>query len=216
MTKKKIGVLNGKPVIQGDPNLITKNEILYKNDNNTIQLQERQGNELKSLTNSSSEDEENEYYKVKFNSNSEGYEILDFLFETSLHYSVISYIQDGMCIAPHLMGDEQLRNLGGLTMMCLRLSTNLCFEFSTKKTISNAFFLTGSSIDFKTMTIPAGSLYDKARFMTEAANLGKFPYKSEEEFLYQNHLEKISKEEYMAKIDHYYDSTIDDLTVSQT
>lgn len=38
---KRIGKLNGKTVVQGDPNLVKSNQILYKEDSNGIVLQER-------------------------------------------------------------------------------------------------------------------------------------------------------------------------------
>lgn len=38
---RKIGKLNGKTVVQGDPNLITNNQILYKENNDVVTLKER-------------------------------------------------------------------------------------------------------------------------------------------------------------------------------
>lgn len=201
MTKKKIGVLNGKPVIQGDPNLITKNEILYKNDNNTIQLQERQGNELKSLTNSSSEDEENEYYEYNQVGSSES-EVAVMFVLTNIGESVVSYILDGVCIAPYLPGSTNPN-----TASYVYGKPCFCFEFSTKQRFSNIIEYKQSSCEYKAGNIPAGSLFDKISYMDAL-------YETEEEFLQKANLRKISKEEYMAKIDHYYDSTIDNLIVS--
>lgn len=39
---KRIGTLNGKPVVQGDENLLKKNTILYKENNGKIELSERE------------------------------------------------------------------------------------------------------------------------------------------------------------------------------
>lgn len=41
---KRIGNLNGKPIIQGDENLLKKNIILYKENNGKIELSERRDN----------------------------------------------------------------------------------------------------------------------------------------------------------------------------
>lgn len=63
---KRIGRLNGKVVVQGDPNLVTKGQILYKQQGNDIILQERKNNKLESITageGGNSEDSEILYYK---------------------------------------------------------------------------------------------------------------------------------------------------------
>ena len=39
---KRIGTLNGKPIVQGDENLLKKNTILYKENNGKIELSERE------------------------------------------------------------------------------------------------------------------------------------------------------------------------------
>lgn len=41
MGKKRVGTLYNKPVVEGDPNLITKNEIHVKKSKDTISMQER-------------------------------------------------------------------------------------------------------------------------------------------------------------------------------
>lgn len=41
MGKKRVGTLYNKPVVEGDPNLITRNEILVKKSKDTILMQER-------------------------------------------------------------------------------------------------------------------------------------------------------------------------------
>lgn len=47
---KRIGKLNNKIVVQGDPNLVKSNQILYKEDSNGIVLQERKNNNLENIT----------------------------------------------------------------------------------------------------------------------------------------------------------------------
>lgn len=64
---KRIGRLNGKVVVQGDPNLVTKGQILYKQQGNDIILQERKNNKLENITaewNSNSQGYKESYYKV--------------------------------------------------------------------------------------------------------------------------------------------------------
>ena len=53
MTKKRIGELKGKPIVQGDPNLITNNQILYKESEGKVSLFSREDGELVPLTASS-------------------------------------------------------------------------------------------------------------------------------------------------------------------
>lgn len=47
---KRIGKLNNKIVVQGDPNLVKSNQILYKEDSSGIVLQERKNNNLENIT----------------------------------------------------------------------------------------------------------------------------------------------------------------------
>lgn len=47
---KRIGKLNNKIVVQGDPNLVKSNQILYKEGSNGIVLQERKQNNLENIT----------------------------------------------------------------------------------------------------------------------------------------------------------------------
>lgn len=49
---KRVGKLNGKPVVEGDANKI-KNQILYTTSGGGIELKERKGNTLSNLTGSS-------------------------------------------------------------------------------------------------------------------------------------------------------------------
>lgn len=47
---KRVGKLNNKIVVQGDPNLVKSNQILYKENSNGIVLQERKKNNLENIT----------------------------------------------------------------------------------------------------------------------------------------------------------------------
>lgn len=50
MSKKRIGELNGKPIVIGDSNLINKNEILAETYEGSLVLSERNGSDLKTIT----------------------------------------------------------------------------------------------------------------------------------------------------------------------
>ena len=59
---KRIGKLNGKTVVQGDPNLVKQNEILYKQEPEGIILQERKKNNLENIT-AGGDSDKIEYFK---------------------------------------------------------------------------------------------------------------------------------------------------------
>lgn len=59
---KRIGKLNNKIVVQGDPNLVKSNQILYKEDSSGIVLQERKQNNLENITAGGSSDSNNFEY----------------------------------------------------------------------------------------------------------------------------------------------------------
>lgn len=64
---KRIGKLNNKIVVQGDPNLVKSNQILYKEDSNGIVLQERKQNNLENITAGEGNGSNNmkiSYYKI--------------------------------------------------------------------------------------------------------------------------------------------------------
>lgn len=64
MGKKRVGTLYNKPVVEGDPNLITRNEILVKKSKDTILMQERgDSGDLSSIT--AGGGSELLYYKLK-------------------------------------------------------------------------------------------------------------------------------------------------------
>ena len=67
---KRIGTLNGKPVVQGDENLLKKNTILYKENNGKIELSEREDSgKIDNITsdNSSNNGDDKKIYAVVTN-----------------------------------------------------------------------------------------------------------------------------------------------------
>lgn len=62
---KRIGKLNNKIVVQGDPNLVKSNQILYKEDSSGIVLQERKNNNLENITAGGGGSDKIEYFKFK-------------------------------------------------------------------------------------------------------------------------------------------------------
>lgn len=65
---RKIGELKGKPIIEGNPNEIKNNQILYKKNGDVISLSERNGKDINVITGTSSGGSVETYY-VKKNSN---------------------------------------------------------------------------------------------------------------------------------------------------
>ena len=67
---KRIGTLNGKPIVQGDENLLKKNTILYKENNGKIELSEREDSgKIDNITsdNSSNNGDDKRIYAVVTN-----------------------------------------------------------------------------------------------------------------------------------------------------
>lgn len=67
---KRIGTLNGKPIVQGDENLLKKNTILYKEKNGKIELSEREDSgKIDNITsdNSSNNGDDKRIYTVVIN-----------------------------------------------------------------------------------------------------------------------------------------------------
>lgn len=64
---KRIGKINNKIVVQGDPNLVKSNQILYKEGSSGIVLQERKNNNLENITAGGGNGSNNmkiSYYKI--------------------------------------------------------------------------------------------------------------------------------------------------------
>ena len=67
---KRIGTLNGKPIVQGDENLLKKNTVLYKENNGKIELLEREDSgKIDNITsnNSSNNGDDKRIYAVVTN-----------------------------------------------------------------------------------------------------------------------------------------------------
>lgn len=115
---KKIGEIKGIPVVEGNINEVTKNQIHYKEDSGSIQLSKRgNDNKLNSVTGSSSgggEGVKEYYYKIKdeflnniHNINVTGIPFLDMLHSVIGIDAIICaiYIDDGEW---HSIGNSEL------------------------------------------------------------------------------------------------------------
>ena len=99
---KKIGELKGKPIIEGNPNEIKKNQIHYKESDGSITLSERkEDNTLSSVTSGSGSGEGVKEYYYKFK---EGVAVNAHMFYTALLVFTVSKID---IIVPFLSGDDE-------------------------------------------------------------------------------------------------------------
>lgn len=99
---RKIGELKGKPIIEGNPNEIKKNQIHYKESDGNITLSERkEDNTLSSVTSGSGSGEGVKEYYYKFK---EDMPVDKHMFYTALLVFTVSKID---IIVPFLNGDDE-------------------------------------------------------------------------------------------------------------
>lgn len=92
--KKRIGTIKGMPVIEGDPNEISKNEMHYSEGDGTITLSKRGiNNELKQVTNTESS-EGVKYYYYKYVHSEEAWEMFT-MFCSSFYMEYLKKVSDG-------------------------------------------------------------------------------------------------------------------------
>lgn len=116
---RKIGELKGKPIIEGNPNEIKKNQIHYKESDGGITLSERkEDNTLSSVTSGSGSGEgvKEYYYKCAINNNDEELlQMLNFFASCTNEFNVIIsaplYTDDGL----HKGNTENYETICGLT-----------------------------------------------------------------------------------------------------
>lgn len=221
---KRIGKLNGKTVVQGDPNLVKQNEILYKQEPEGIILQERKKNNLENITagGGGSSDSEILYYKFVDNNNTieEGnpftYGTLACSFVSNLIYylNIISFKSNkekfsGLTICKLLSVTGSQDVTKGDTynelQICIREKNILGFSFLKSKTTNFNYKYIGEGEDVIVATYesPEGNLWVKflAEFGFEEEQV---PELSEEQQMYFKLLKdsingcfiQITKEEY--------------------
>lgn len=92
--KKRIGTIKGIPVIEGDPNEISKNEMHYAEGGGTITLSKRGiNNELKQVTNTESS-EGVKYYYYKYEHSEEAWTIFTMFF-SSFYMEYLKKLDNG-------------------------------------------------------------------------------------------------------------------------
>lgn len=92
--KKRIGTIKGIPVIEGDPNEISKNEMHYAEGDGTITLSKRDiNNELKPVTNTESS-EGVKYYYYKYVHSENAWEMFTLLC-SSFYIEYLKKVSDG-------------------------------------------------------------------------------------------------------------------------
>ena len=101
---KRIGTLNGKPVVQCDENLLKKNTILYKENNGKIELSEREDSgKIDNITQGGIEnntESKTEYYRVYGDGNIVS--IIDSIYLG--HTKIVSILNNYITIEPSFRG----------------------------------------------------------------------------------------------------------------
>lgn len=104
---KKIGEIKGVPVVEGNVNEVTRNQIHYKEDSGSIQLSKRgNDNKLNSVTGSSSVNENDNSLYIEFSDDCSAdfkvvlfcyYHVISYTiaaYNTTTYHSAISFVED--------------------------------------------------------------------------------------------------------------------------
>lgn len=180
---RKIGELKGKPIIEGNPNEIKKNQIHYKESDGGITLSERkEDNTLSSVTSGSGSGEGVKEYYYKF------------LVDNSYEYRpMIAGIIPQMAIIYKIDRYNKSTYLGDIESDSQRLLYASCFSvFDCELTILEGQELSSNN---KITVCPKGDLFTKIMSMNDGSEI----YYQILNIL-QTGIQEITKEEYESMI----------------
>lgn len=187
---KRIGSIKGVPVVEGNPNEITKNQILYKESNKEVQLSKRDSKgQLNTITGSNSDDGDAfVYYKIN------NPDILEFLIHLPIVSAIVKYStnpDNSTIFEKVFMYNSDITSMGVETYLAnFHSELNVVGIAILKKEI---YIVNNSGVGEPKIILPKGGVKEKYKAIKELIGL-----RDEEIEMFDEFIQEISKEEYYA------------------
>ena len=188
---KRIGSIKGVPIVEGNPNEITKNQILYKESNKEVQLSKRDSKgQLNTITGSNSDDGDAlVYYKIN------NPDVIEYL----IHLPIVSaIIKDSTSPDTSLILEKLFTDNSGITS--IGVDSYLAGSPSILNLVIGAAFLKKETyivnitgVGELVLILPKGGVKEKLKAIKEFTGLSDENIEAMDLFI-----SEISKEEYYA------------------